>query len=91
MGKAVLSTSIGAEGLNLTAGDEIMIADESTTFADTVVQLMEDNSLRRKLGGNGRRRVEAEYDWRRIGEYLQGLYEGVVSGDTGAAEKVHNS
>lgn len=91
MGKAVLSTSIGAEGLNLTAGDEIMIADEPTKFADTVVQLMENNSLRRKLGGNGRRRVEAEYDWRRIGEKLQGLYEGVIAGDTGATDEVHNS
>lgn len=78
MGKAVVSTRVGAEGLNLSAGDEIMIADEPAKFADAVTQLMVDKSTRRKLGENGRRRVETEYDWRRIGEKLQGLYEAVA-------------
>ena len=83
MGKAVVSTSVGAEGLNLTADDEIMIADEPAAFADGVLQLMKDGSTRRILGENGRRRVESEYDWRRIGEKLQGMYEAVAAGDTG--------
>ncbi len=91
MGKAVVSTSVGAEGLNLSAGDEIMIADESATFADGVLQLMENGCMRRGLGDNGRRRVETEYDWRRIGEKLQGLYEAVVAGDSGTTGKMHNS
>ncbi len=91
MGKAVVSTSVGAEGLDLTVDDEILIADEPTTFADTVIQLIDDKSIRRDLGENGRRRVEATYDWRRIGDHLQGLYGVVVAGDTGATEKVHNS
>ena len=91
MGKAVVSTSIGAEGLNLTAGDEIMIADEPAKFADGVFQLMEDKSMRRELGENGRRRVETEYDWRRIGEKLQGLYESVVAGDSGTTGMVSDS
>ena len=56
MGKAVVSTSVGAEGLNLTADDEIMIADEPAAFADGVLQLMQDGSTRRILGENGRRR-----------------------------------
>ncbi|MDE0041594.1 MAG: glycosyltransferase, partial [Candidatus Poribacteria bacterium] len=91
MGKAVVSTSVGAEGLNLTAGDEIVIADEPTAFGDTVVQLMENKSMRRRLGENGRRRVEAEYDWRRIGEKLQGMYEAVVAGDSGTTGEMNNS
>ena len=91
MGKAVMSTSVGAEGLNLTVGDEIMIADEPTKFADVVVQLMVDKAMRRELGDNGRRRVEAEYDWRRIGEKLQGMYEALVAGDPGTTGKMHNS
>ena len=91
MGKAVVSTSVGAEGLNLTAGDEIVIADEPTMFANAVVQLMEDRSIRRKLGKHGRRRVEATYDWRRIGEKLQGLYEAAVDGDSGTTGKMHHS
>lgn len=91
MGKAVVSTSVGAEGLNLTVGDEIVVADDSTQFADGVIQLMEDKSKRRKLGENGRRRVEAIYDWRRIGEKLQGLYEAVAAGESATTGKMHNS
>lgn len=90
MGKAVVSTSVGAEGLNLSAGDEIMIADESAKFADGVLQLMENGGMRRELGDNGRRRVETEYDWRRIGEKLQRLYEAVVAGDSGITGTIHN-
>jgi glycosyltransferase involved in cell wall biosynthesis len=91
MGKAVVSTSVGAEGLNLTAGDGIMIADEPAKFADGVFQLMEDKSMRRELGENGRRRVKTEYDWRRIGEKLQGMYEAVVAGDSGTTGMVSDS
>ena len=72
MGKAVVSTSVGAEGLNLRAGDEITIADEPAKFADAVLRLMENGSMRRELGDNGRRRVETEYEWRRIGEKFAG-------------------
>ena len=89
MGKAVVSTSVGAEGLNLRTGDEIMIADESATFADGVLQLMENGCMRRGLGDNGRRRVETEYDWRQIGEKLQGLYEAMVAGDSGTTGKMY--
>jgi len=90
MRKAVVSTSVGAEGLNLSAGDEVTIADESSTFADGVLQLMENGCMRRGLGDNGRRRVETEYDWRRIGEKLQRLYEAVVAGDSGITGTIHN-
>ena len=90
MGKAVVSTSVGAEGLNLSAGDEITIAEESATFADGVLQLMENGCMRRGLGDNGRRRVETEYDWRRIGEKLQRLYEAVVAEDSGITGTIYN-
>ena len=80
MEKAVVSTSVGAEGLNLMAGEEVIIADEPAAFADVVLQLMKDQSMRRRLGKNGRQRVEAEYDWRRIGGKLCAVYEAVVDG-----------
>ena len=80
MEKAVVSTSVGAEGLDLVAGEEVIIADEPAEFADVVLQLMEDQSMRRRLGENGRQRVEAEYDWRRIGDKLCAVYEAVVDG-----------
>ncbi|MYA98740.1 glycosyltransferase [Candidatus Poribacteria bacterium] len=50
MGKAIVSTSVGAEGLDLKDGEEIFIADEPTVFAETVIRLLTDPSLRRRIG-----------------------------------------
>ena len=78
MGKAIVSTSVGAEGLDLKDGEEIFIADEPTIFADAVTRLLTDASLRRRIGENGRARVEQDYDWRSIGEKLHTLYESLI-------------
>ena len=74
MGKAIVSTSVGAEGLDLKDGGEIFIADEPNAFADAVTRLLTDPTLRRRIGENGRARVERDYDWRSIGEKLHNLY-----------------
>ena len=74
MGKAIVSTSVGAEGLDLRDGEEIFIADEPAAFADAVTRLLTDAELRRRTGENGRARVEQDYDWRSIGEKLHALY-----------------
>ena len=74
MGKAIVSTSVGAEGLDLKDGEEIFIADEPKPFAEAVTRLLTDPALRRRIGENGRARVEKDYDWRSIGEKLHRLY-----------------
>ena len=81
MGKAIVSTSVGAEGLDLKDGEEIFIADEPTAFADAVTRLLTDASLRRRIGENGRIRVEQDYDWRSIGEKLYALYAKILHQD----------
>ncbi len=78
MGKAIVSTSVGAEGLDLKNGEEIFIADEPEAFADAVTRLLTDTELRRKIGKNGRARVERDYDWRSIGEKLHTLYNQIL-------------
>ena len=78
MGKAIVSTTVGAEGLDLKDGEEIFIADEPTAFADAVIRLLTDSELRRRMGENGRARVEQDYDWRRIGEKLHAVYVKIV-------------
>ena len=78
MGKAIVSTAVGAEGLDLKDGEEIFIADAPTTFADAVTRLLTDASLRRRIGENGRARVERDYDWRSIGEKLHQLYTKIL-------------
>ena len=78
MGKAIVSTSVGAEGLDLKDGEEIFIADEPEAFADAVTRLLTDTSLRRRIGENGRARVERDYNWQSIGEKLHQLYTKIL-------------
>ena len=78
MGKAIVSTTVGAEGLDLRDGEEIFIADEPIAFADAVTRLLTDSELRRRMGESGRVRVERDYDWRSIGEKLHGVYTKIL-------------
>ena len=79
MGKAVVSTTVGAEGLALKNGEEIMIADEPNHFAEAVIRLLTDPALRKEVGVNGRLRVEQDYDWCNIGRELLTVYESILS------------
>jgi sugar transferase (PEP-CTERM/EpsH1 system associated) len=63
MGKAVVSTSIGAEGLPVQDGKNIILADKPEEFARAVVTLMKDPVARGELGRAARRLVERECSW----------------------------
>jgi glycosyltransferase involved in cell wall biosynthesis len=88
MGKAVVSTSIGCEGLETVDGRNILIRDDAKGFADAVVQILSDAELRKRLGSEGRSTVENHYAWPIIGNRLSSLYmeliERRVSGPMGA-------
>lgn len=66
MGKAVVSTAIGAEGLPLVNGEHYLEADEPAAFARSVVSLLKDAKRRRALGAGGRRLVEERYSWPQV-------------------------
>ncbi len=61
MGLPVVSTSIGAEGLEFKGGEEIVLADEPQAFTRAVADLLSDTSRRRALGRAARRWVEKRY------------------------------
>lgn len=63
MGKAVISTTVGAEGLPVTAGEHLLLADEPRAFARGVVRLLRDVDRRRALEQAARELVLARYDW----------------------------
>jgi glycosyltransferase involved in cell wall biosynthesis len=77
LGTPVVATSKGAEGLDVTPGHDILIADDQDQFANAVLQLLGDPVLRQKLALNGRKLVEALYDWQSIGERLNEVLETV--------------
>jgi len=66
MAKAVVSTTVGAEGLPLTPGRHFLRADEPAEFAAAVTSLLRDAARRRALGAEGRRLVEARYSWPKV-------------------------
>jgi sugar transferase (PEP-CTERM/EpsH1 system associated) len=78
MGKPVLSTTLGAEGLPARDGDNIAIADEPAGFAERAAALLEDPATARRLGAAGRRVVEETWSWKRIGDRLLEAYEATL-------------
>jgi len=62
-GRAVVSTTIGAEGLPARREESLLIADDAETFADSVSRLLMNSGLRARLGETGRRVFESEFTW----------------------------
>jgi len=62
-GKAVISTTIGAEGLPTESGRHLVIADGAEAFADAVVRVVREPELRRRLEREARTLVTQHYDW----------------------------
>jgi len=63
MGKAVVSTTVGAEGLPVTHGHDILIADEPARFAQAVVHMIRSVDARRRIESAARRLVVEKHDW----------------------------
>jgi sugar transferase (PEP-CTERM/EpsH1 system associated) len=64
MGKPIVSTTIGAEGLPVTDGENIIIQDDSRAFAAAVVRLLRDRLARERIGYAARQTVEERYTWK---------------------------
>jgi len=74
MGKAMVSTSIGCEGLDVQPDEHLLVADSPEEFADKTVKLLRDQSRRSTLGRSARELVERHYSWRMIGRQLLDTY-----------------
>jgi glycosyltransferase involved in cell wall biosynthesis len=79
MGKAVVSTSIGAEGLPVESGEHAMIADDPDDFASAVVRLLQRPDERHRLGSAGRRLVEERFSWHEVARRFEALCEDAVT------------
>jgi glycosyltransferase involved in cell wall biosynthesis len=77
-GKAVVSSTIGAEGNQAANERELLIRDNPDEFATAVVQLLQDPSGRRVLGKNARELALAEYSWAQIANRFGELYDRVL-------------
>jgi sugar transferase (PEP-CTERM/EpsH1 system associated) len=77
MQKATVATPLSLDGLDLTDGRELLVAQEPRLFADKVLQLMSDESERRRLGANGLACVRSKYSWRAMGESLESALRSI--------------
>lgn len=78
-GRAVASTSAGAEGLELESGRELLIADGAEAFVGATLRLLAEPGLRRELAAAGRRAAEERYDWRVLGDRLESVLASAAS------------
>jgi glycosyltransferase involved in cell wall biosynthesis len=74
MGKAVVSTSIGCEGLDAVDGENILVRDAPEAFAGAVVEVLRDPALRARLERNARRTAIETYSWSVVGRRIRLAY-----------------
>jgi polysaccharide biosynthesis protein PslH len=74
MGKAVVSTAAGCEGLDAVDGENILVRDTPAGLADAVMDVLRSRGLQCRLGAAGRRTVEETYAWRTVGRHLRRAY-----------------
>ena len=75
MEKAIVSTSIGAEGLPVTNGTEILLADTPESFADSVVKLFQDTDLADEIGQRAAARVRQDFGWDTVANSFEAICE----------------
>ncbi|HEX9773974.1 MAG TPA: glycosyltransferase family 4 protein [Actinomycetota bacterium] len=76
MGSAVVSTSLGAEGLGTVHGTHLLLADDAGSFADAILELRRSAELRARLGAAGRAHVAEHFDWRPLVERIEDAWTG---------------
>lgn len=84
MGKAVVATGVGAEGLPIVPGQHFLQADSPGDFARAVVALLKNPGRRHALGVAGRRLVEERYSWTQVGQDFADHCEDLVGRNVGA-------
>ncbi len=80
MGKAVVSTRIGIEGLPVRDGDNVVLADSPEDFAAAVARLLKDKAERDRIGQNARAFVEGNVSWGRAADAFADACAGVARG-----------
>jgi glycosyltransferase involved in cell wall biosynthesis len=73
MEKAVVSTTVGAEGLPLQNGVELLLADEPASFADAVVRVLTDHAYADELGQRAATVVRENFGWRQVTEQFMSI------------------
>jgi polysaccharide biosynthesis protein PslH len=78
-GKAIVSTAIGCEGIDVVPGQHLLVADAPDDFARTTIALLNDPAHRQQLGAAARTRVQERYAWPVVGSHLMDAYAAAIA------------
>ncbi len=78
-GKAIVTTSIGSEGIDLEEGVHAEFANDAQSFADRILALLDDPAHRAALGREARKLAEARYGWDAIGDAMLPHYDRLLA------------
>ena len=81
LGKIIISTTIGAEGINCTSGENIIIADTPKDFANAICKCLEDPEYCNRIGENAQRLIASEYSNDQISKKMISFFEDLKGGD----------
>jgi glycosyltransferase involved in cell wall biosynthesis len=79
MGKAVVTTTIGAQGISVRNREHLVVADTPHEFARATVSLLTDQRMGATLGANARKLVQEKYSWEIITKVLDELLVSILS------------
>jgi sugar transferase (PEP-CTERM/EpsH1 system associated) len=85
MEKAIVSTTVGAEGLPVRDGSELLLADTPEAFAGAVVQLLTDEDAARQLGARAAATVRSSFGWDKVAESFAKICQDALAGRAASA------
>ena len=86
MGKAIVSTAIGAEGLPVQHNENIALADNPQEFARETIELLRNPTRRQQMGAAAHKMVSEKYSWRSVADSFAEVLMR-VAGKTGVSEE----
>jgi glycosyltransferase involved in cell wall biosynthesis len=91
MAKPIVSTRAGVNGLDLTPGEDFLLAESPEEFAAAIQGLLADPQACARLGAAARRRVERQYDWDSIARAQMDLYRELLRRQLIGADRLEES
>jgi glycosyltransferase involved in cell wall biosynthesis len=79
MGRPVVSTTLGIEGLDVTDGENFLRADDAEAFARSILALLDDASLRTRIADAARRLMEDRFSWSRVARQFEAICQETLA------------
>jgi glycosyltransferase involved in cell wall biosynthesis len=78
MGKAIVSTTLGAEGIEAVPGRDLLVEDQPAAFAEAVNRLLAEPGLAARIGHSARKLAIERYSWREAARALEDFYRRIL-------------